>query len=131
MKTYRSASDKPGKARRYRYGRYAEVLAALYLMLKGYRPLKWRYKTPVGEVDLIVRKRDCIVLVEVKARRDGDVSGESISPRAKARIARAGQHYMKSSGLSTACDMRFDAVLIGGWRRIVHVPNAWDMEALS
>lgn len=122
--------ERPGTARHYRYGRYAELVAALYLMLKGYRPVKWRYKTPVGEIDLIVRKGNIIILVEVKARKDGDVSGDSITPRAKARIARAGQHYLKATGLAGLCDLRFDAVLIGGWRRIVHVPGAWAMDTL-
>lgn len=124
----KSSSDRTGKTRTYRYGRYTELVAALYLMLKGYRPVKWRYKTPVGEIDLIVRKRNLVVFVEVKARTDGDVSGDSITPRARARIARAGQYYLKSAGLAHSFDLRFDAVLIGGWRRIVHVPNAWDAE---
>ena len=34
----------------YRAGIRAELIAVLYLMIKGYRVLAYRYKTPVGEI---------------------------------------------------------------------------------
>ena len=50
------------------YGRKGETLAAWFLRLKGYRILESRYKTPVGEIDLIARRWGTTVFVEVKSR---------------------------------------------------------------
>jgi Holliday junction resolvase-like predicted endonuclease len=49
-------------------GHRGEWLAALALILKGYRVLARRHKTRLGEVDLIARRGDLIIMVEVKAR---------------------------------------------------------------
>jgi len=53
------------KARRQRekLGRRAEILAALYLRLKGYRILETRFKTRQGEIDLIAMRKDLLVMV--------------------------------------------------------------------
>ncbi len=39
-----------------RRGSAAEYIAAIFLMLKGYRILAMRYKTKLGEIDIIARK---------------------------------------------------------------------------
>jgi hypothetical protein len=48
----------------------SEYLAAAILMLKGYRIVALRYRTRLGEIDIIARKGDLAVFVEVKARRE-------------------------------------------------------------
>ncbi|MCH7772468.1 MAG: YraN family protein [Bacteroidetes bacterium] len=53
----------------YRLGLRAESVAAWFLRLKGYRVLERRYRTSVGEIDIIVRRKNTIVFVEVKASR--------------------------------------------------------------
>lgn len=52
----------------YRRGHSAERLAAVALMLKGYRIIGRRYRTKLGEIDLIARRGDIVLMVEVKAR---------------------------------------------------------------
>ena len=37
-------------------------------MLKGYRIVARRYRTPLGEIDLVARKGDLVAIVEVMAR---------------------------------------------------------------
>ncbi len=49
-------------------GHFAELVALTYLRLKGYRLLAQRFKSPQGEVDLIMRRRDVTAFIEVKAR---------------------------------------------------------------
>ena len=49
-------------------GRRAEWLAALWLGLKGYRLLARRVQASGGEIDLVMRRGDQLVFVEVKAR---------------------------------------------------------------
>ena len=56
------------KKQTYNFGILAEKIAISFLRLKGYEILEWRFKTKVGEVDIIAKKSDVIIAVEVKAR---------------------------------------------------------------
>ena len=44
---------RPPRERAYRSGVFAESLVALLLRLKGHAIVARRYKTPVGEIDLV------------------------------------------------------------------------------
>ncbi len=48
-------------------------------MAKGYRILAARYRTPLGEIDLIARKGSVVAFVEVKARRSEMAAVEAVS----------------------------------------------------
>ncbi len=61
-------------------GHAAEYWAALYLMLKGYRILALRYRTPLGEIDLIARRKDVVAFIEVKARRSENGAVDAVQP---------------------------------------------------
>ena len=52
----------------FRTGISAESRAAAFLIAKGFRILARRYRTPVGEIDIVARRRKLLVFVEVKAR---------------------------------------------------------------
>ncbi|HOO50482.1 MAG TPA: YraN family protein [Alphaproteobacteria bacterium] len=111
----------------YRRGMFAEFYAAAFLILKGYSFKAWRYKTPVGEVDLIFKKSGKIIFVEVKLRPSRDEGMTCITPKMKSRISRAAQHYMQKSGNKSGgieVDQRFDVVVVSGFR-IWHLDNAW------
>jgi putative endonuclease len=58
----------PQRRLAFRFGLSAESRAAAYLIAKGYRILARRFKTPVGEIDIVARRRGVLVFVEVKAR---------------------------------------------------------------
>jgi Holliday junction resolvase-like predicted endonuclease len=66
----------------YRRGRFAEAIAALLLRAKGHRILARRYKTPVGEIDLVALKGRRLAVVEVKQRRTIDDAGWALPARA-------------------------------------------------
>ena len=72
----------------------AEILAALYLMLRGYRIIAWRYKTKIGEVDLIARRRQSLVFVEVKARQELSTALESVTVQMRKRITAAANSFL-------------------------------------
>ena len=78
-------------ARRAAYGtgRRAEVLSTWLLRAKGYRVLARGYRVPVGEIDLIVRRGDVLVAVEVKARRRHEDALAAVTRRQRRRIERA------------------------------------------
>ena len=110
-----------------RFGRWAETGAAWLLRLKGFRILQTRYRNAVGEIDVIARRRNLLVFVEVKARSNLEDAAYAISAHQQQRIARAGEIYLGDSpGLATL-DMRFDAVLVAPWRLPVHIPGAWQI----
>ena len=52
------------------WGRWAESLAAWSLRLRGYRIVARRFRTPLGEIDLIAQRGRLVAFVEVKARTD-------------------------------------------------------------
>ena len=73
-----------------RHGRSSETLAALLLMLKGYRILARRVRTPLGEIDLVALSPEgAVCFVEVKARAARRTAQESLGAHLRQRIARA------------------------------------------
>ncbi len=118
------------KALTYDRGVRAELYASLFLRLKGYKVLEQRYKTSMGEIDLIVRKKNLIAFVEVKARRTQAEALESITPKMRKRIERAASYYMAHHSKIFECDMRFDLVALRPFSIkspffITHLDNAW------
>lgn len=111
------------KKRREKLGRWAEFLAAQYLRLKGYRVLERRYKTKAGEIDLIVARKDLLVMVEVKARKDLLTAREAISFASQKRIKKAAQVFIGRKPAYQQMGLRFDAVFLLGKRRIIHEPD--------
>ena len=118
---------RPARSRRraYRWGWWAERLAAGLLRVKGYRVLARRFRAPGGEVDLVVRRGGLVVFVEVKARRDPAQAAEAIGERQRRRVARAAEAFVARHPELAGCAMRFDAVLISPWRRPRHIAAAW------
>lgn len=51
-------------------GRWGEGLAAEFLIARGLEILSKNFRTPDGEIDLIAKKGDDLVFVEVKTRRN-------------------------------------------------------------
>jgi len=56
----------PERVAAFQTGLSAESRAAAYLMAKGYRILAKRFRTPHGEIDLVVRRRNLVAFVEVR-----------------------------------------------------------------
>ena len=82
------------RVRAYRHGLFAETIPALLLRLKGHRIIARRYKTPVGEIDLVALKGKRLAFVEVKQRKTFDEAGWSLPTRARRRIVRAAQYWL-------------------------------------
>lgn len=77
-----------------RRGSLAEYHAALSLLVKGYRIVAFRYRTKLGEIDIIARKGNLIACVEVKARRSLDDSLFAVSDFAQRRIRAASDLWL-------------------------------------
>ena len=88
---------------------------ALLLRLKGHRIVARRYKTPVGEIDLVALKGKRLAFVEVKRRKSLDEAGWSLPTRARRRIVRAAQYWLAGHPDFAGHDLAFDVVLAAPW----------------
>ncbi|TXR50157.1 YraN family protein [Phyllobacterium endophyticum] len=118
-----SGVDKRNRA--YRRGHSAERLAALALMLKGYRIVDRRYRTRLGEIDLIARRGDIVLIVEVKARTTLEQAMDSLNLSTMRRIEAAADLWLARQSDHSRLSLRFDLVAILPWRWPVHVPAAF------
>ena len=111
--------------RAYRKGHRGEWLAALSLMLKGYRILARRHRTKLGEIDLIARRGDLVLIIEVKARPSLREAMEALSRTSERRIEAAADLWLSRQPDYGRLSVRFDmvAVLPGRWP--IHVENAF------
>jgi len=106
-------------------GLWAETVARLYFILKGYRILAERFKTPVGEIDLIVKRGRRLVFIEVKLRRTAAEAVEAIHARNRSRVSRAAELYLQRHPEYTGWELRFDALVLAPYAWPQHIRNAW------
>lgn len=109
----------------FRLGHAGEKRAALALMLKGFRIVARRHRTPLGEIDLIARRGDLVLIVEVKARPTLVEAMEAVGPAAERRIERAADLWLARQPDFARLSLRFDLVAVLPRRWPVHVPAAW------
>jgi putative endonuclease len=117
---------RPERQVAFRLGLSAESRAAVFLVAKGFRILARRWKSPLGEIDIVARRRHLLIFVEVKARADLDAAAWSVTARQQARIAAAAEIWLAQSPDQSIRDIRFDAVLVAPGRIPRHLPAAFD-----
>jgi putative endonuclease len=122
----RAKTASPARVEAFRTGISAETRAAAFLIAKGYRILAKRYRTPHGEIDIVARRRNLLVFVEVKARNSLDEAAYAVTPRQQARIIAAAQIWLMAHPEHAEYDLRFDAMLIAPRRLPRHVLSAFD-----
>ena len=96
------------------------------LIAKGYRIVARRWKTPLGEIDIIARRRGTLVFVEVKARERADDAAEAVTERTKRRIIAAAELWLAHHPDDAKCDSRFDVILVAPGSMPQHIANAFD-----
>jgi putative endonuclease len=119
------AAPLPQRQAAFRLGVSAESRAAAYLIAKGFRILARRWKSPLGEIDIVARRRSLLIFVEVKARATLDDAAWSVTPRQQQRIAGAAQVWLAAHPEMEFQDIRFDAVLVTPGRLPQHIPAAF------
>ena len=117
--------DAAARRRRERAGRLAESFCAWHLRLRGYAILARRFRGPAGEIDIVARRGNAVVFVEVKLRRTVADALESVGPRQRRRIAATAGVFLASRPWLSGLDARFDVMLAVPWRLPVHVADAW------
>ncbi|MCS6878301.1 MAG: YraN family protein [Geminicoccaceae bacterium] len=124
MSAGRGLREASFRRRAERRGRLAESLAAWLLRLKGFAILARRWSSPVGEIDIVARRGDLLVFVEVKRRSELASALEALRAPQGRRIAAAAAVFLAARPDLARLACRFDVVAVGGpWP--VHLPDAW------
>jgi putative endonuclease len=116
----------PERQAAFRTGISAESRAAALLVAKGFRILARRWKSPVGEIDIVARRRTLLLFVEVKARNNLDEAAESVTPRQRQRIVAAAEAWLATYPDDSVKDIRFDAMLVAPGKMPRHIPGAFE-----
>ncbi len=74
-----------------RHGWWGEQFALLALLFKGYRPLARNWRGSSAEVDILVWKKNTLVLVEVKFRREQLLAHNALRPDQAQRLKHQAQ----------------------------------------
>ena len=104
------------RRRRHRSGLNAETIVAALLIASGHRILARRFKTPVGEIDLIAVKAGRIAFVEVKRRSTSEDCEAAITPMLRHRVRRAADLWLAHNPRFQQYDIGFDLVFVVPWR---------------
>ena len=84
-----------------------------YLMMRGYKILDRNFQCRFGEIDIIAKKKEYIVFVEVKTRKSGGMTtpADALTPVKKKRLFRAAAAWLtKYDAWSYPC--RFDLACV-------------------
>ena len=117
---------RPERLAAFGLGISAESRAAAWLIAHGYRILARRFKSPLGEIDIIAARGRTLIFVEVKARATLDEAAEAVTPRQQQRIAAAAEIWLAANPVPAISDMRFDAILVAPGKLSRHIPSAFE-----
>ncbi len=97
-------------------GAQAERLACRYLQTQGLRLVTRNYRCRGGELDLLMRQRELLVVIEVRHRRGRRFGGaaESVDARKRRRLILATQDYLARYPAAAAAPVRFDVLALDG-----------------
>ncbi|HKS86248.1 MAG TPA: YraN family protein [Pseudolabrys sp.] len=116
----------PERQAAFRTGLSAESRAATLLIAKGFRILARRWRSPLGEIDIVARRRRLLVFAEVKARPSLDEAAESVNARQRRRIAAAAEIWLAANPDESIRDIRFDAILVAPGKIPRHITAAFE-----
>jgi putative endonuclease len=92
------------------------------LLLKGFRIVARRYRTRLGEIDLIARRGNLVLIVEVKARSSLEAAHLAVTPQAMRRIEAAADLWLQRQPDHARLSLRFDLIAVLPRRWPKHVP---------
>ncbi|HEY2275766.1 MAG TPA: YraN family protein [Steroidobacteraceae bacterium] len=99
---------------RQRSGKRAEDLAAEFLRAQGCEILERNYRRRLGELDLVARERDVLVIAEVRTRAHTAFgsAAASVDRRKQRRITRAAQQLLQQRAELARLPVRFDVLVV-------------------
>jgi putative endonuclease len=105
-------------------GRRGEQEAAVFLGRRGYRVVSRSFLARRGEIDLVCRRGDRVVLVEVKTR-SSDAFGtpaEAVGPRKRRALQAAAAEYRALAGWRGPIDFAVVSIREGAEPELIEEP---------
>jgi putative endonuclease len=130
MKSWWTGTERPIHLR---HGELGERAAKRQLKRQGLKFLTANFRSPRGEIDLVMRDGDCLVFVEVKTRSSEEWTrpAAAVDRERRQRLTRAALDYLHRLQ-DPAVKVRFDIVEVllqeSRVREVRHLPNAFAME---
>lgn len=115
-----------------RTGADGEKIARKYLREKGYAILESNWSTTFGELDIVAKRGDELVFVEVKTRRTAGTEAalEAVTPAKRERMLKAVYQYLHNHDIDADTQWRMDVIAVairaGVRPQIDHVEDAFD-----
>ncbi len=108
-------------------GSEKEKLAAEYLQERGYEIVTCNYRCRQAEIDIIAKKEEYLIFIEVKYRKNKQCGGSlyAVSRAKQQKISYAARHYIARHNIPLNHPMRFDVLAIDG-EEIMHIKNAFE-----
>jgi len=105
-----------GDVDRQKLGRAAENVAVRFLESRGLQILERNYRRRLGEIDVVARERDVLVIVEVRTRASDDFGGAaaSVGGAKQTRIVRAAAQLLQQRRELARLRVRFDVLVVTG-----------------
>ena len=110
-------------ARHNEFGAQGEDIAIDYLRLKGYAILDRNWRSGHREIDIVARKDDTIVFVEVKARANASYGRpeDAVTRRKMHLLVLAADAYLRYYAIDL--EVRFDVIAITGTKDKPHIKH--------
>ncbi len=115
------------------FGNLGEEIAVKYLKKNRYIILERNFNVHGGEIDIIAKKGNYVIFVEVKTRSTNDFGGglEAVNYTKQQRMLKAAQIYLMKLGADVPA--RFDVIVINGYmkgekfkkEKVEHIENAF------
>lgn len=108
-------------------GQYGERVAARWLVEAGMTVLDRNWRCRHGEIDVLARDGDDLVVCEVKTRRStsAGTAVEAVTPEKLTRLQELAQEWLKAHPAVTPAGIRFDVVAVSpaerGPARVEHL----------
>lgn len=112
-------------------GTHAESLARSYLLKQGLTFVAHNFRSRLGEIDLIMRDKETLVFIEVRARTSNAYGGalSSVTISKQRKLVKTALYYLLKHNLHDKLPTRFDVVsLDGAQQQITWVKNAFDAD---
>jgi putative endonuclease len=109
-------------------GTLAENTAAAFLESQGFRIVARNFLRRVGELDVVARSGDILVIAEVRTRASDRFGGAaaSIDWRKQRRIAATAALFLDRHPELRHCRVRFDVLVVRDGR-VEWLPHAFDV----
>lgn len=105
-----------GSPTKQRRGRDAEEHVCAFLQQQGLQLTMRNYRSPFGEIDLIMQEHSTLVFVEVRYRTNTrfGTPAETVDMNKQARLRATAEHYLQNTPRASRKACRFDIVAVTG-----------------